>query len=611
MLELKNITKTQGNTVLFKDFSLHIDGPGLYGLSGPTGCGKTSLLNIIGGIDTNFQGEVYFHQKNIAGHLQNYRLYHVGYLFQGAPAIGYLSAKEELELFTTLSSKQSRVDEDDLQALGIDFSLKTKISRLSGGQRQRLGLLACLAKQPEILLCDEPTSALDQKNAHRVMELLKREAKTKIVIIVSHDQILLEQNCDCIYYYQDQTFIANTFYSNPHPLVNECKLKKKRNYGLLKMIFKELQEKKSRKLLTVLSMSFCTFCFLITLLLSASLKKEVFYEIRKLFPEACLSIKLDYPITLDQARAFLDSEDHFYGGYLNVSQVELMGIKKIEDQDLLFISDATQIAHEEHLAYGRNPQNNKEVVLSKNTYEKLFGSDLTNQTIQAVYRYQGEDKAVTLEVVGVTNHYLSLDTIYEKNFAFVERIEELFNQKFEGDFLMAYYKGNLNEALSYLNTKNQHYEYKEVGKSFVEKINTLLDKINQILYLVCGVVLFSITLFLIMVVYLNTIEQTKQIGFLFLFGASKKQVYFKQVMEMECLGLMGVFSGTFLTKFVVNVANQFFLDQLGLMMQLTLDKQTILIVALLFIFLIYGVGFLPRFLIERFDLVDSLKQSMF
>ena len=158
---------------------------------GPSGAGKTTVLNILGGMDSCTSGKVVVDGTEVSAfskkQLTYYRRYDVGFVFQFYNLVNNLTAEENVELASQIC-KDPLSPEEVLKNVGLENRMHNFPSQLSGGEQQRVSIARALAKNPKMLLCDEPTGALDQKNAEEIMEIfsgLKKKGKT--IIVVTHD----------------------------------------------------------------------------------------------------------------------------------------------------------------------------------------------------------------------------------------------------------------------------------------------------------------------------------------------------------------------------------------------------------------------------------------
>lgn len=200
-LKLKNIFKSYylGKTEfpVLKGISLDFELGEFVSILGESGGGKSTLMNIIGGLDRNFDGEVVVDggklDHNNERKLDIYRRKTIGYIFQSFNLINYETNLKNVETslrMTTLDSKERKKRATELlQQVGLGDQINKYPSQLSGGQKQRVAIARALASNPDILIADEPTGALDSANTQEVLNLLEQIAKDgKLVIVVTHSQ---------------------------------------------------------------------------------------------------------------------------------------------------------------------------------------------------------------------------------------------------------------------------------------------------------------------------------------------------------------------------------------------------------------------------------------
>lgn len=185
----------QNEVVANRDVNFTIDKGELVIILGNSGAGKSTILNILGGMDTNSKGDVIIDGKNIANfdkkELTTYRRNDVGFVFQFYNLVANLTAKENVEL-------ASDIVKDALDSCGVlrDVGLEKRMNNfpaeLSGGEQQRVAIARAIAKNPKILLCDEPTGALDYQTGKQVLKILQNMAREKnvTVIIVTHNSAI-------------------------------------------------------------------------------------------------------------------------------------------------------------------------------------------------------------------------------------------------------------------------------------------------------------------------------------------------------------------------------------------------------------------------------------
>ncbi len=209
MIELRNVSKTysKGNedeVKALKNVNLTFNDSGLYFITGKSGSGKSTMLNILGGLDSVSDGQVIVDGECLdtllCNQLDEYRKNKVGFIFQNFNLIEELSVGENIALALDLKGEKTDIEKirQALKAVDLDGYEKRKASKLSGGQKQRVAMARALVKSPDIILADEPTGNLDSATSQTIFELLKELSKERLVIVVSHDGESVEKYADTI-----------------------------------------------------------------------------------------------------------------------------------------------------------------------------------------------------------------------------------------------------------------------------------------------------------------------------------------------------------------------------------------------------------------------------
>lgn len=186
---------------------------------GPSGAGKTTALNILGGMDTVTSGKVVIDGKDISHlkgkELTKYRREDIGFVFQFYNLVQNLTAIENVELATQIC-KNPLEPKRMLEKVGLKERMKNFPSQLSGGEQQRVAIARAIAKNPKILLCDEPTGALDYHTGKQILKLLQDTARKEkmTVIIITHNQALTPM-ADKVIHFKNGT--AYDIIKNEHP----------------------------------------------------------------------------------------------------------------------------------------------------------------------------------------------------------------------------------------------------------------------------------------------------------------------------------------------------------------------------------------------------------
>ena len=188
-LQLRSLTKvyrTKGETVVaVNGVSLSLPEHGFVIILGRSGCGKTTLLNLLGKMDMPTGGMALYNGRSIYS-MPEYNQ-KVGFVFQEIHLFPFMSAKRNIELAQDYAGVHARPAEDYLRLVGMEEFAAQKVRLLSGGEQQRVAVARMLAAEPQIVLADEPTGALDEDNAETVFRILQEVAKTRLVIAVTHD----------------------------------------------------------------------------------------------------------------------------------------------------------------------------------------------------------------------------------------------------------------------------------------------------------------------------------------------------------------------------------------------------------------------------------------
>ncbi len=309
MLKLENIKKDYitGDTTVhaLKGVSVEFRKSEFVSILGQSGCGKTTLLNIIGGLDRYTSGELYIGGRATSDFRDrdwdNYRNHSVGFIFQSYNLIPHQSVLSNVELALTLTgvprAERRRRAAEALEKVGLADQFNKKPNEMSGGQMQRVAIARALVNDPEILLADEPTGALDSETSVQIMELLKEISKDRLVIMVTHNPELAKRYSTRIIRLLDGNITDDTMpYSGGEEEKTAEKSGKRPSMSFLTALSLSLNNLMTKKARTFLT-AFAGSIGIIGIALILSLSNGVNAYIARVEEETLSS----YPITIEQA----------------------------------------------------------------------------------------------------------------------------------------------------------------------------------------------------------------------------------------------------------------------------------------------------------------------
>ena len=308
MLQVKDIVKvyqTGGEDVTaLRGVSLSFRESEFVAVLGHSGCGKTTLLNIIGGLDQYTSGDLIINGRSTKEFTDrdwdSYRNHSIGFVFQSYNLIPHQSVLSNVELALTLSgvskAERRRRAAEALEKVGLKDQMKKRPNQLSGGQMQRVAIARALVNDPDILLADEPTGALDSETSVQVMDILQEIAQDKLVIMVTHNPELAERYATRIIRVLDGKVVSD---SNPYdaavqPVVQGKSREKKPSMSFataFSLSLNNLMTKKGRTILT----SFAGSIGIIGIALILSLSSGINAYINQVQEDTLSS----YPITIE------------------------------------------------------------------------------------------------------------------------------------------------------------------------------------------------------------------------------------------------------------------------------------------------------------------------
>jgi len=472
MLEIKKITKiyeTDGfKQKALDNVSINFRDNEFASILGPSGSGKTTLLNIIGGLDRYDSGDLIINEVSTKKYKDrdwdSYRNHRVGFVFQSYNLISHQSVLQNVELALTLSgvSKKERRSRAKkiLKSVGLERHINKLPNQLSGGQMQRVAIARALINDPDILLADEPTGALDSETSTQIMELLKKVAKDKLVIMVTHNPELAENYSSRIIKLKDGKIINDTNHYDGQNYTKESKeieLKKSKKTSMnlktaLSLSLNNLMTKKGRTILTAFAGSIGIIGIALILSLSNGLNSYI-----SKVEEDTLAL---YPLKLEKTT--MDSAT------LMTSLMESRNVEKYEDNKIYSNNIITNM-----LSTMANKQNTNDLKSFK-AYLESKDSNINDYVSDIRYYY---DLDINLYKSNYEEEIIQVNpsTVFEK-IGFGENANASMSMM-----------GSMSEANSWMeltdNKEMLNSQYTLVSGKMPEKFNEVVlvvDKNNQI-----------------------------------------------------------------------------------------------------------------------------------
>lgn len=427
MVTLKNLFKRFGNVEICNDVNYTFREKGLTCFFGPSGSGKTTIFNLIAGFDRSYEGEIEVSDTKLDGlsieQLCKYRFNNIGFVFQNYNLLKGYTALENvlmgihLEDDITEGEKAKRAL-DLLSSLGLEEQKNQKIETLSGGQKQRVAIARALINEPKLILADEPTGALDSESTKAIMEILKDISKIKQVIMISHDEDVLQYADEVIELKdnkiivrfkndKDDEEIAVAYEDNTIKRKKEPKLDKKTAKSISLKNFKIHMFK---FILAAVIIAFGSAAFV------ASLStKKITNNIINEFKIKNSFYNIGTIPTMVNGEMVTEDIDKIYNDLKDNSELEnvyyqydLEDIKiKNGDRSIDIPVKVPTVIAKETVAYGNMPRQNKnEIAISSNVANRivddiksLIGKEITFEYINN----KGESEEITVTVSGLTN----------------------------------------------------------------------------------------------------------------------------------------------------------------------------------------------------------------
>ena len=514
MLQLNKISKQYRTGDLVQQaldqVSLSLRDNEFVSILGPSGSGKTTLLNVIGGLDRYDSGDLVINGVSTKQYRDrdwdSYRNHTIGFVFQSYNLIPHQSVLANVELALTISGvsrgERRQRAKQALEEVGLGNQLHKRPSQMSGGQMQRVAIARALVNDPDILLADEPTGALDSETSIQIMELLKRVAKDRLVVMVTHNPELAQRYSTRIVKLRDGKIIDDSDPYTPapaeKPLEHRNLGKAKMSFGTsLALSFNNLRTKKGRTVLT----AFAGSIGIIGIALILAFSHGVNGYITDIQRETMTS----YPVTITaeavDMTSIMGTMGSLQAGEAEGSAEERDGVWA--DHSLLESSEALNASIKEN---------------NLTSFEEYL--DDPNSEIQ---QYLGEN--------GVVYTYDVRFSVYSRDEDGALVPSDADPEEAVSDCIAAYNAGRDEE---------DQITYTDYVALLTGSITSIVDMISYVLIAFVGVSLIVSSIMIGIITHISVLERTKEIGILRAIGASKGNI--AQVFNAETL-IIGLLAG--------------------------------------------------------------------
>ena len=515
LIELKNIKKSYGDSTIINDLSFRFESGKLYLIKGVSGCGKTTLLNVISGVDKDYEGEVAVCGKD--GMPEKMEKMSVGYIFQQSLLVKTLTARENLLLI----SGDEMAIEDLSKAFGVYELLDRFPHQLSGGERQRMSVIRALLMKPSLVLCDEPTASLDEDNSKNMAALLAGlKEDGRVMIIATHDPYF-DDYADVIIELSYGEISEIVVRENGKKETKRNKKKEVSEKGKKLSPFRYYFRKDSR---FFVSGALLPIVFTMLLVLSISSLRHNFGR------EYIRLLSADWPqdmIVLDKNRINdipYREKIVFYENY----QIDEEGIKAL----YLAEKNASVFSVPGMIEYGHFPENGEQVIVSAEAFRQLFSGSKPEDMIGEKFDFAGRTFSiggVLASYEGETEKNAQMDSYYRHagtgNYIFIpyDTIKDMGNIKAD-DYVMACYPGLADHPD--IHEKLNDYEHNEINPFFAnaETAKALINRVTVFVTALLCVAIVIACLFLQFNIMAELSYRKKEFGYLLLFGVKKKQL---------------------------------------------------------------------------------------
>ncbi|KRN94725.1 ATP-binding cassette domain-containing protein [Companilactobacillus kimchiensis] len=579
LLELKDVRKSftlnKQEFPVLKGIDLKLDRGEFVSILGESGGGKTTLLNTIGGLDSQFKGDILVDDKSLKKGsdkaLDNYRSHTVGFVFQSFHLISHLTILENvmvpLEMSSLNKSQRTGRAKSLLAKVGLAEHLDKHPSQLSGGQKQRVAIARALANDPEIIIADEPTGALDSENTEEVLKILDDIAKEgKLVIAVTHSQIVADYGTRVVHL-QDGKVDSDKTLRDPYPIPNEITTDKNITHlsfgDTFRLAWEHMRYTKGRNILIILGAAIGIFSVIFMLGLGSGITGYINGEMTKqVNPNAIQVTKTVSRDNTDPSSINMSNSDlKNFKSIKNVKKVEkayfAQGPKvnfNNKNVAVQFFQTWNATEKPDDITTGKKPSNNQIILLKsdaqkldKKNYKNMVGKNVKMYVTSLDKNNQPTQITMNLKVSGIIKSgssaitYNTLETAAkDANVA----IKPNFATLSVNDTLNV--KGVQEKVKSYKTTidkkKQNRYTITGVG-AIIDSLNTYLRLAFDVLAGIAGISLIVSAIMIIVVLYISVSERTQEIGILRAIGARKKDIRNMFISESFLIGLLsGVFA---------------------------------------------------------------------
>lgn len=495
---VESLTKTfktsNGSFNALDNISLELPNKGLISITGKSGSGKSTFLNIVAGIEKPTKGKVRYFKKDIS-HLSDrkfskYHLYEVAFVFQHYNLFNDFTALENVILPLSMKGvskhKSIKIANELFDKFNLQYLKKQKVKHLSGGEKQRVAILRSLAIKPKVILCDEPTGALDYKNGIMIMEIFKEISKSSLVLMVSHNLEFVKSFSDRVITFKDGKIDSDeTLFHIDDEINNEkCRRKYRSNWT---NIFINLNLKRDIKK-NILSLLSCSIGF--ASIFIAFGFSEGSTESQKI----ALSNNLSMTYSTVSEITYYKIENSPLSYQKEVRPSSILIDSKTEDFNSLVTADNLSSIF---CSFPTGRYLNKEI----NGFEMVPIYDISLKSFGSNLLYEGEVPNGEINEVLVNQEFVNLLQISDQ-----DAVDELFI--ITSSSTVSYQTGDINNPIikdtysyniklrisgvikefSFLNTPKIYYSYQavknEIGMSFAENISKYLGKSTSFLSLI-------------------------------------------------------------------------------------------------------------------------------